>query len=115
MCLKRIGKAQLQCPGIGKNADNWFVVSDSALYGASASAYRVYSPTDVSSYEREVCTLYTSALCSPSRLSLGAALVRRGFISKDTCECRLICVSIGAPTRLRIKEKSGYYNVPRNL
>jgi len=39
---------------------------------------------DVTSDEREVCTHYTSALCSPSRLSLGTALVRRGFITKDT-------------------------------
>jgi len=31
--------------------------------------------TGVTSYEREVCSRYTSALCSPSRLSLGTALV----------------------------------------
>jgi len=35
--------------------------------------------TGVTFYER-----YTSALCSPSRLSLGTALVRRSFITKDT-------------------------------
>jgi len=33
------GKAQLHCPGIGRNADDWAVVSVSALYGASAAAY----------------------------------------------------------------------------
>jgi len=33
------GKAQLHCPGIGRNADDWAVVSVSALYGASAVAY----------------------------------------------------------------------------
>jgi len=55
-----------------------------------------YSPTDVTSYEREVCTRYTLALCSPSRLSLRAALVRRGFITKDTSVCKLICAAIGA-------------------
>jgi len=37
--LKLIGKAQLHCPGIGKNADDWAVVLVSALYGASAAAY----------------------------------------------------------------------------
>jgi len=36
----------------------------------------------------------TSAPCSPSTLSLGTALVRRGFITKDTSVCRLICVAI---------------------
>jgi len=35
----------------------------------------------------------TSAPCSPSRLSLGTALVRRGFITKDTTVCRLIFVA----------------------
>jgi len=38
-CLQLIGKAQLHCPGIGRNADDWEVVSVSALYGASAEAY----------------------------------------------------------------------------
>jgi len=33
----------------------------------------------------------------------------------NTGVCRLICAAIGAPTRLRIKEKSGHYNEPRNL
>jgi len=57
----------------------------------------VYSPTDVSSYEREVCTRYTSASGSPSRLSLGTALVRKGFLTKDTSVCRLICAAIWRP------------------
>jgi len=39
----------------------------------------------------------TSAPCSPSRLSLGTALVRRGFISKDTSVCRLICAAVWRP------------------
>jgi len=43
--------------------------------------------TDVTSYECEVCTSYTSALCSHSKLSLGTALVCRGFITKDTSVC----------------------------
>jgi len=38
-CLKLIGKAELHCPGIGRNADDWVVVLFSALYGASAAAY----------------------------------------------------------------------------
>jgi len=38
-CLKLIGKAQLHCSGIGRNADDWAVLSISALYGASAAAY----------------------------------------------------------------------------
>jgi len=38
-CLKIIGKAHLHCTGIGRNADDWAVVSVSALYGASAAAY----------------------------------------------------------------------------
>jgi len=38
-CMKLIGKAQLQCPGIGRNADDWTVVSVNALYGVSAAAY----------------------------------------------------------------------------
>jgi len=38
-CLTLIGKAQLHCPGIGRNADDWAVVSVSALHGASAYAY----------------------------------------------------------------------------
>jgi len=37
--MKLIGKAQLHCPGIGRNADDWAVVSVSAQYGASAAAY----------------------------------------------------------------------------
>jgi len=36
LCLKLIGKAQLHCPGISRNADDWAFVSVSALYGASA-------------------------------------------------------------------------------
>jgi len=48
-----------------------------------------YSLNRVSSYEREVCSRYTSALCSPSRLSLGTAQVRRGFITKDASVCSL--------------------------
>jgi len=32
-------EAQLHCPGIDRNADDWAVVSISALYGASAAAY----------------------------------------------------------------------------
>jgi len=39
MSQKLIGKAQLHCPGISTNADDWAVVSASALYGASAAAY----------------------------------------------------------------------------
>jgi len=34
-----IGKAQLHCPGMGRNDDDRAVVSVSALYGASAVAY----------------------------------------------------------------------------
>jgi len=37
--LKLIGKAQLHCPGICRNADDWAVASVSALYGAIAAAY----------------------------------------------------------------------------
>jgi len=37
--MKLIGKAQLHCPGINRNLDDWAVVSVSALYGASAAAY----------------------------------------------------------------------------
>jgi len=37
--MKIIGKAQLHCPGIGRNADDWAVVLVSSLYGASAAAY----------------------------------------------------------------------------
>jgi len=44
-----------------------------------------------------VCSRDTSALCSPSRQSLSTALVRRGFISKDTSLCRLICVAVWRP------------------
>jgi len=39
----------------------------------------------------------TSAPCSPSRLSLEMALVRQGFITKDTSVSRLICVAIWPP------------------
>jgi len=38
-CLKLIGKAQLHCAGISRNADDWAVVLISALHGASAAAY----------------------------------------------------------------------------
>jgi len=38
-CLNLIGKVQLHCPGIGRNADDWAVVLVSAVYGASAAAY----------------------------------------------------------------------------
>jgi len=34
-----IGKAQFHCRGIGRNADDWAVVSVSALYGASVAEY----------------------------------------------------------------------------
>jgi len=34
-----MGKAQLLCPSVGRNADDRVVVSASALYGASAAAY----------------------------------------------------------------------------
>jgi len=37
--LKLIRKTQLHCQGIGRNADDWAVVSVSVLYGASAAAY----------------------------------------------------------------------------
>jgi len=30
---------QLYCPDIGRNSDDWAVVSVSALYGATAAAY----------------------------------------------------------------------------
>jgi len=36
---KLIGKVQLHCPGFGRNADDWAVVSVRVLYGASAAAY----------------------------------------------------------------------------
>jgi len=39
----------------------------------------------------------TSAPYSPSRLSLRMALVCRGFITKDTSACKLICVAIWRP------------------
>jgi len=35
VCLKLIGKAQLHCPGITRNADDWAF----GLYGVSAAAY----------------------------------------------------------------------------
>jgi len=38
-----------------------------------------------------------SAPCSPSRLSLRTALMCRGFITKDTSGCRLICAAIWRP------------------
>jgi len=34
-----MGKAQLHCQGIGRIADDWAVVSVSAMYGSSAAAY----------------------------------------------------------------------------
>jgi len=37
ICLKLIGKAELHCPGIARDADDWAVVSVSALYGASVA------------------------------------------------------------------------------
>jgi len=37
--LKLIEIAHLHCPDIGRNADDWAVVSVSTLYGASAAAY----------------------------------------------------------------------------
>jgi len=37
MFLGYVGKALLHCPGINRNADDWTVVSGSALYGASAT------------------------------------------------------------------------------
>jgi len=64
----------------------------------TASVWPCYSlKTDVTSYECAVCISYTSALCSPSRLSLGAALMRRGFITPDTSVCKLICAAIWCP------------------
>jgi len=36
--VKLIGKAQLHCQGIRRDANEWAVVSVSALYGASAAA-----------------------------------------------------------------------------
>jgi len=40
ICLMLIGKGQLQCARIGRNTENWEVVSvGSALDGASATAY----------------------------------------------------------------------------
>jgi len=39
----------------------------------------------------------TSAPCSPSRLSLGTALVHQDFFTKDTSVCRLICVAVWHP------------------
>jgi len=48
----------------------------------------VYSlKTDVTSYDCEICSRYTSALCSPSRIRLRTALVCRSFITKDTNLC----------------------------
>jgi len=58
---------------------------------------RVYSPTDITSYEREFCARYMSTPYAPSRLSLGTALLHRGFITKDTSVCRLICAVIWLP------------------
>jgi len=55
---------------------------------------RVYSPTDETSYESEVCKRYTSALCSPSRLSLATAELRLwcGEVSSQrTLVCDLSC------------------------
>jgi len=42
--MKLIGNAQLHCPGIGRNDDDWAVVSVSALYGATAAAYMLERP-----------------------------------------------------------------------
>jgi len=48
---KLIGKEQLHCPGIGRNADDWVVVLLPALYGESAFVYtgktslRIYRPS----------------------------------------------------------------------
>jgi len=36
---------ELYCPGIGRNSDDWAVVSFSALYGASAAAYMLAGKT----------------------------------------------------------------------
>jgi len=38
-CLKLIGKVQLHCLDIGRNADDGAAVLVSALFGASAAAY----------------------------------------------------------------------------
>jgi len=39
ICLKLIGKAQFYRLGIGSRADDWVLVSVSALYSVSAAAY----------------------------------------------------------------------------
>jgi len=39
ICLKRIGKAHLHCPGIDSNADYWVIEPVSAVYDASTTAY----------------------------------------------------------------------------
>jgi len=67
---------------------------------APGRATTLLTKTDETSYENDVCTRYTSALWSPSRLSLGTALVRRGFTAKDTNLCRVICAAIGAPSTM---------------
>jgi len=36
---EHVRKVQMRCPGISRNADDWAVVSVSALHGASAAAY----------------------------------------------------------------------------
>jgi len=58
--------------------------------------FPVCSTTAVNSYEREVCTRLTSALCSPRRLSIVTAVVHWGFLTKHTSVCRLICAAICA-------------------
>jgi len=79
----------------------------------------LYHKTDITSYECEVCSSYTTAPCSSSRLSLGTPelwLWCAGVSSQRT----LVCVNwsvlpLVRPTRLRKKEKSRHYNGPRNL
>jgi len=39
ICLKLIGKTQLHCPGIGRNADDLAFVLVIALFGVNAVAY----------------------------------------------------------------------------
>jgi len=83
-----------------RNISNYFTMAAHILSWMKNDGMggRVYSPTDVTSYECEVGTRrYTSALCSPSWLSLGTAQVRRGFTTKDTSVCRVICAAICRP------------------
>jgi len=44
-------------------------------------------------WAQSLFTLHNSALFSPSRLSLGTALVHRDVITKNTSVCRLICAA----------------------